>query len=150
MSQDQAKVFHGPFDVSFNSADVPTVAKAYSASNKASVEINLTTAVVTEELVDGSKIYDEAGRTVEVTINLDEVVAADMDLIEGINSGASPEITIQFTNMPAGTDTLRIPSSSGAALGLKAFANIVGGKAQIKVMYGAPVGTTLANMFDIA
>ena len=148
MAQDQTKVFHGPFDIAFN-ATIGADTKTYSGSNKASIEINLTTKVVTEELVDGSEIYDEGGRVVEVNVTLDEVVAADLDTIETMNSGATPEIVVEFTNMPAATRFLTIPSDAGAALGLKAFVDLSGAKPVVRVKYGAPAGTTLANIIQI-
>lgn len=148
MSQDQTKIFHGPYDVAIN-ATIGADTKTYSGSNNDSIEFNLTTKVVTEELVDGAEIYDEGGRQVVVTIQLDELVAADLDTIETLSAGATPEVVVEFTNMPAATSFLTIPSDAGAALGLKAFVDIVNGKPVIKLMYGAPAGTTLANIIQI-
>lgn len=148
MSQDQTKVFHGPFDVNFN-ATTGAGTLAVTGSNKATIEISLTTKVVTEELVDGAEIYDEGGRQVNIKFTFDEIVAANLDLIETLNSGATPEIVVEFTNMPAATSFLTIPADAGAVLGLKAFANIENGKSVINVMYGAPVGTTFANIIQI-
>ena len=149
MSQDQTKVFHGPFEININ-ATLGAGTHTISGSNKDSIEINLTTKIATEELVDGSEIYDEAGRQVEVILNIDELVAADLDTIETISAGATPEIVVEFTNMPAATSFLTIPADAGAALGLKAFVDIVNGKPVIKLKYGAPAGTTLANIIQIA
>lgn len=149
MSQDQTEILHGPFNVSF-SATAGGDEKQYTGSNKASIEISLTTKIVTEDIVDGAEIYDEGGRQVVVRFLFDELVAADMDTIEGINSGAAPEIVVEFTNMPAAKSFLTIPADSGAVLGLKAFASIENGKSVITVMFGAPAGTTLAEIIQIA
>lgn len=143
MSQTQTKVFHGPYTVSFN-ATTGVAKKSYSGSNKDSVTVDITTKVVTEELVDGAEIYDEAGRQLTMEITLDEVVAADLDLIEEINAGATPEVTIQFTNMPAATDTLTV-----AEQGIKAFVDMSGLKPVVKVKVGVPAGTTFATLFGI-
>ncbi len=143
MSQDQTKVFHGPFTAHFD-ATTDASTKSYAGSNKDSVTVNITTKVVTEEVVDGSEIYDEAGRQLEMEITLSEMVAADLDLIETLNSGATPGVRIIFTNMPAGTDTLSVLQQ-----GIKVFADVANLKPVIKVKVGVPVGTTLATLFQI-
>lgn len=143
MSQDQTKVFHGPYTATFDKTTAAGT-KSYSGSNKESVEINITTKVATEEMVDGAEIYDEAGRTVEGTIGLSEIVAADLDTIEDCSTGATPGIRIQFTNMPAGTDTLSLLEQ-----GIKFFADVVNGKPVIRFKMGVPAGTTMATLFQI-
>ena len=148
MAQNQTKVFHGPFSVSFN-ATTGVAAKAFSGSNKDSIEINITTKIATEELVDGSEIHDEAGRQVDIAITLSEVVAADLDLIETLSAGATPEIVIQFTNMVAALSFLTIPADAGTVLGLKAFVDITGAKPVVRIKYGAPAGTTWAKILQI-
>jgi len=148
MAQDQTKVFHGPFTINFN-ATTGAGTKEYAGSNKDSIEINVTTKIATEELVDGSEIHDEAGRQVDIAITLSEVVAADLDTIETLSDGATPEIVVQFTNMPAATSFLTIPADTGTVLGLKAFVDITGAKPVVRIKYGAPAGTTWANIIQI-
>lgn len=143
MSQDQTKVFHGPYTVTFN-ATTAAGTKSFAGSNKDSVTVDITTKVVTEEVVDGAEIYDQAGKQLTMEIQLSEMVAADMDLIESINSGATPEVIIAFTNMPSGTDTLTV-----AQQGIKAFVDVAGLKPVVKVKVGVPVGTTFATLFSI-
>ena len=78
------------------------------------------------------------------SITLSELVAADLDTIETLNSGATPGVRIVFTNMPAGTDTLSVLEQ-----GIKVFADVANLKPVIKVKVGVPVGTTLATLFQI-
>ncbi len=144
MSQDQTKVFHGPFSVFFGSTTGATD-KSYTGSNKDSVTLSITTKVATEEIVDGSEIKDEAGRQLTMEITLSELIPADLDTIEGINDGATPEVRIQFTNMPTASDTLTV-----AQQGIKVFADVDNFKPVLKVAVGVPNGTTLATLFQIA
>ncbi len=143
MSQNQTKVFHGPYTVTFG-ASVGVATKAYAGSNKDSITVDIATKVATEELVDGAEIYDEAGRQITMEITLDEVVAADLDLIETLNAGTTQEVLIQFTNMPEASDKI-----SFQAQGIKVFVDMAGMKPIIKVKMGVPAGTTLATVFSI-
>lgn len=154
MSQDQTKVFHGPFTATFDDGDGGT-AIAFTGMNKAAVEINLVTEIVTEELGDGSKIYDEAGRQLEVNLTVDEIVAADLDAIKALfleNDANSHSLVIQFTNMPAATDTLTLTANAAPATSRPLFVetDITGLKPVIKVKQAAPVGSTIANLIAIS
>lgn len=144
MSQDQSKVFHGPFTANFD-ATTGAGTVTVTGSNKDSVKVDIQTKVAVEPLVDGSAIRDQSGKLLTMEMTVDEMVAADMDLIETLNAGATPGIRIQFTNMPAGTDLLSILEQ-----GLKVFVDIVNFKPVIKAFVEVPAGTTFATLFQIA
>ena len=153
MSQDQTKVFHGPFTVTFDDGNAGT-AVSFAGLNKAAVDISLVTKVITEELGDGSEIYDESGRQLTIDITIDEVVAADLDAIKTLfleNSIVSHTCVIQFTNMPGATDTLTFAADAAQATSRPLFVSIdmTGLKPVIKVKQAAPVGATIANLISI-
>ena len=153
MSQDQTKVFHGPYTVTFDDGGIGD-AIAFTGMNKASIEVNLTTKVVTEELGDGAEIYDEAGRQLEVNITVDEVVTADLDGIKTLfleNDANAHTCVIQFTNMPAASDTLTLSADAAPATSRPLFVSVdlSGLKPVIKVKQSAPVGATIANLLAI-
>ena len=153
MAQDQTKVLHGPFTAVFDDNNGGT-AVTITGSNKDAIEINLVTKIAMEELTDGSEIDDEAGRTLTVDLNIDELVAADLDAIKALFSEKSVDahsLTVQFTNMPAATDMLTFLADAAPSTSrpLSVFIDIVGGKPVIKVKQAAPVGATIANLISI-
>jgi len=153
MSQDQTKVFHGPFTATFDDGNGGT-AIAITGMNKAAIEIGLTTKIVTEELGDGSEIYDSAGRQLVIKLTIDEVVAADLDGIKTLfleNDTNAHTLVVQFTNMPAATDTLTFSADAAPATSRPLFVetNLENGKAVITIQQSAPVGATIANLISI-
>lgn len=153
MSQDQGKVFHGPYTATFDDGGVGN-AVVITASNKDSLELNLITKVATEELVDGGEIYDEMGRQLTVDLKIDEVIAADLDAIKTLfleNDANAHTLVIQFTNMPGATDTLTFTANANPATSRPLFVSIdmAGLKPMIKVKQSAPVGATIANLIAI-
>jgi len=153
MSQDQTKVFHGPFTATFDDGGIGT-AITITGSNKDSIEINLVTKVATEELVDGSEIHDEAGRTMEVNITIDEVVAADLHGIKTLfleSDANAHTLAVQFTNMAAATDTLTLTADAAPSTSRPLFVSVdvTGLKPILKVKQAAPVGATIANLISI-
>ena len=153
MSQAQGNVFHGPFTATFDDGNAGT-AITITGSNKDAIDINLVTKVATEELTDGSEIYDEAGRTLEVRITIDEVVAADLDGIKTLfleNDAEPHSLAVQFTNMPAASDLLTLTADAAPATSRPLFVSvdITGLKPVIIVRQAAPVGATIANLIAI-
>ena len=154
MAQDQTKVFHGPYTATFDDGNAGT-AIAITGSNMDSIEVNLTTKVVTTELVDGGEIYDEGGRTLEVNITIDEVVAADLDGIKTLfleNDAEPHSLAVQFTNMPAASDIITFVADAAPSTSRPLFVetDLTGLKPVIKVRQSAPVGATIANLIPIA
>ncbi len=155
MAQDQGLVFHGPFTATFDDGNGNgDEAEVITGSNKDAIEVNLTTKVATEELTDGAEIYDESGRTLEVNITIDEVVAADLDAIKTLfleNTEYSHTLVVLFDNMPATYDTLTLTADAAPATSRPLFVSIdmTGLKPVIKVRQAAPAGATIANLISI-
>lgn len=154
MSQDQKKVFHGPFTATFDDGNAGT-AETITGSNKDAIEVNLATKVATEELTDGAEIYDEAGRTLEVRITIDEVVAADLDAIKTLfkeNDVEPHSLAVQFTNMPTDNDILTLTADAAPATSRPLFVStdITGLKPILIIKQSAPVGATIANLIAMS
>lgn len=154
MAQDQTLVLHGPFTATFDDGNLG-VAEVITGSNKEAIEVNLVTKVATEELTDGAEIYDEAGRTLEANITIDEVVAADLDAIKTLfkeNDDEPHSLAVQFTNMPDDNDILTLTADLAPAQSRPLFVSvdITGLKPVIKVRQAAPAGATIANLIAMS
>lgn len=154
MAQDQTKVIHGPYTVTFSDGNVSPTTVVFSGSNKDSITFDLASEVAVTDVVDGSAIRDLAGRLLTVEIEVSEVIAADLDSIETVMNTADTDdqtVAIQFTNMPTATDTITLAEDASPALlrPLTVFIDMVNFRPVMKVFFSGSNATTIAQLIAI-